>query len=350
MATTDGPAPGAIERIEGNYLTQANRDFPMDCETLDYLQELTRIAGLAGNVGGDKTILCGCATTNAEGTRRAPGWVFLKTKAHPEGETLWWEGGPTTSGMYLKAESVPVSANNTDYPKAYTRRTLAPGIGSESYRWEDFKAIMSVRELMAENQSLRDEIAGMKPAPLGIVQMWAGAAVPEGYLLCDGQQLKQSEWPELYKALGTTFNSAVSASGTPYQTQAGYFRVPDLRGRFVVGMHDSDSEYNTRGAAGGVKKVTLTEAQTPAHTHKVKDYMMIPHGTGECTTGNWTVGGVSMQVGYDSLSGNPKRSQTDGDKRGQVQWIKHDTESGGKGEAHENRPPYYVMAYIMRAR
>lgn len=311
-----------MEKISGNFLTQPNRDFPLDCETLEYLQELARIAGLAGNLGGDRTILCGCAATDPEGTHRGAGWVFLRTQAHPEGEILPWEGGPASGGMYLRAEDVAVSADNTDYPKAYTRRSLAPGIGAENYRWEDFAEIKTVRELMAENAALRGEVARLQPPPLGIVQMWAGAAVPEGYVLCDGRQMKQSDWPELYRALGAAFNSAPDAGGTPYRTQAGYFRVPDLRGRFVVGLHDSDGEYASPGMAGGLKRVALTAEEMPAHTHGM--VFRYPRWGGASNT----------------------RPFPDGDGG----TFDRETGSAGGGKAHENRPPYYVLAYIMRGR
>ena len=40
-------------------MTQANRDFPLDCETLEYLQGLSALGALAGNVGGDRIVLWG---------------------------------------------------------------------------------------------------------------------------------------------------------------------------------------------------------------------------------------------------------------------------------------------------
>lgn len=36
-----------MEKILGNFLTQANRDFPLDCETLEYLQGLSALGALA---------------------------------------------------------------------------------------------------------------------------------------------------------------------------------------------------------------------------------------------------------------------------------------------------------------
>lgn len=338
-----------MEKITGNFLTQANKDFPLDCETLDYLQKLAALAALAGNIAGDRVVLWGCEP-NSEGTRRGAGYVFLRTKSAPEGEILPWDGGPTTSGMYVKQEAIAVSANNTDYPKAYTRRSLAPGIGEENYAWEGFTDIKSIKDLMNENRELRTELAGMQPTPLGIIQMWAGATVPEGYVLCNGQALRDTDYPELRKALGTAFNTALSANGTAYTTQSGYFRVPDLRGRFVVGQHDSDNDYKRPGSGGGLKGVALDVSELPEHGHDVRDYMMIPHGAEECTVGSWTVGGVSMEVGRDVVSGNLKRSQTDGDRRDCLQWIRHGSETTGEGMVHENRPPFYVLAYIMRAK
>lgn len=338
-----------MDKILGNFLTQANKDFPLDCETLDYLQQMTALTAVIGNIAGDRVVLCGC-TPNNDGTRRAVGYVFVRTKDYPEGEILQWEGGSTTSGMYLRQEDVPVNANNTDYPKAYTSRSLAPGIGSENYKWSDFTDIKTIKEIMTENKSLRNELANAQPSPLGSVIMWAGSTVPEGYLLCNGQQYRTTDYPELSAALGTTFNNAISAAGTAYQTDAGYFRLPDLRGRFVVGQHDSDNDYKTKGHGGGKKTVALTESEMPQHNHKFKDYVMIPHGGGECTTGTWTVAGQTCTVGSDTVSGNPKRCQTDNDKRDNMQYIKHDTENTGSGTAHENRPPYYVLAYIMRAK
>ena len=146
-----------MNKTLGNFLTQANRDFPLDCETLDYLQKLAGLAALAGNIAGDRVVLCGCEV-NDEGTRRNEGYVFVRTAGNPEGEILPWEGGSTTGGMYVRQEDMAVSANNTDYPKAYTRRSLAPGIGEENFRWEDFTDIRTIKELMTENGQLRAEI------------------------------------------------------------------------------------------------------------------------------------------------------------------------------------------------
>lgn len=314
-----------MEKILGNYLTQPNRDFPLDCETLDYLQQMTAMVQVLGNAAGDRVVLTGCGK-NSEGTRRSSGYVFVKTRDFPEGEVLWWEGGPTGSGMYVKVEDVSVNANNVNYPKAYTRRSLAPGIGEENFGWESFTDIKTLKGLMDENAALREKMNVMERSPLGMVEMWAGAEVPEGYVLCNGQELRKSDCPELYKAIGDRFNTGTDANGAQLTTQEGFFRVPDLRGRFIVGVHDTDADYKHTGQTGGLKSVALTAAEMPKHAHG--------YGRWGVGSGDWKAHG----------SNSYPNATTDFS----TVWGGHTTTPSGGGAAHENRPPYYVLAYVMR--
>lgn len=314
-----------MDKISGNFLTQPNKDFPLDCETLDYLQKLTALAALAGNIAGDRVVLYGCEAS-AQGAHRAPGYLFVRTRSNPEGEILPWEGGPTTGGMYVRQEDVAVNANNTDYPKAYTRRSLAPGIGDENYSWEDFTDISTIKELMKTYRDLKEELAGVTPAPLGVVHMWAGAQVPQGYVLCNGQELRIADYPELARMLGGVYDRAVNANGERYTTQEGYFRVPDLRGRFIVGLHDSDADYSGAGMCGGRKTVTLTEETIPRHAHTERLWAG--------GSGLWKAGGNDSWPDATTVFKATDTSQ---------QTLEY-----GEGKAHENRPPYYVLAYIMR--
>lgn len=316
-----------MEKITGNYLTQPNKDFPLDCETLDYQQRLVALATVIGNIAGDRVVLLGCAANEA-GTHRAAGYVFVRTADYPEGEVLPWEGGPVSSGMYVKQESVRVSANYVDYPSAYTRRSLAPGIGTENFSWEDFTDIHCITELMAENKQLREDLSEHSSSPLGTVEMWAGLGIPEGYVLCDGQTLRQDEYPGLFKILGVMFNNAPDFNGNPYITEEGYFRVPDLRGRFIAGWSDVDADYAIPGQVGGEKKVALNKATMPAHAHKEKLYSSV-----KCS---WK--GTSA-ISDEAPIGEQLELKTD-----------IETSSEGSGLPHENRPPYYVLMYIMRAK
>ena len=255
-----------MKQIQGRFLLQPNKDFPADCEMLDYMQTNAHVVSIIGNLAGDKAILLGCALTGG-GTQRSEGYVFLRTKEHPEGEVLYWEGGSISGGMYLKQTTISVQAQGYEYPQAYVERSLAPGVGTESYKWTDFHEAQSLPELEAQIVALQTALAKIQRTPLGMVEIWAGSRIPDGYALCEGQQLKQSEYPELYKAIGTTYNNAYDCNGRKLSTTSGYFRLPDLRSRFVVGYNVSDADYGSYGKVGGEKRHTLTVDEIPSHAH-----------------------------------------------------------------------------------
>lgn len=308
-------------------LLQPNKNFPIDCETIDSLQTNIAVVQVLGNLVGDKAILYGCEPEQ-NGTRRKAGYVFLRTKDYPAGEVILWEGGNISGGMYVNQEVVPVTAQGYEFPQAYTVRSLLPGVGVENYSWNDFKLYKTPRELEAYIQSLETTITKLAPPPLGIVQMWAGSKVPEGYELCDGRELKITEYPDLYAAIGTTFNRAYSSTGSIYSTTSGYFRLPDLRGRFVVGYNVTDTDYNTYGKVGGEKKHALTTSEMPAHTHQ--QYLWRE------ASGDWKGGG--------------RNSSPNSTSQHNATTPYGSTGSAGSGISHENRPPYYVLAYIMQVK
>jgi phage-related tail fiber protein len=100
-------------------------------------------------------------------------------------------------------------------------------------------------------------------APPGVVQAFAGAEAPNGWLLCQGQVLSQAEYPALWTMIGDTFNTQTNpTTNTAYSAPgAGNFRIPDLRGVFVRGV----------GTASGLSAVSRGGFQddfNKAHTHR----------------------------------------------------------------------------------
>lgn len=61
----------------------------------------------------------------------------------------------------------------------------------------------------------------------GMIQMFAGATPPTGWLACDGSEVAVDDYPTLHRVIGTTYNDGTETSG--------YFRLPNLTGRFPVG-------------------------------------------------------------------------------------------------------------------
>ena len=170
----------------------------------------------------------------------------------------------------------------------------------------------------------------------GEVKMWAGDNVPEKYALCDGTHLPippnypndpSAPYYDIYKAIGKTFN-ITGANGTP----DGRFALPDLRGRFIVGKGrgTGDREFLFK-ETGGASEVTLTTEQIPVHRHTVP-------------SDDWDNGGTApySQYGienYRELSYGPGESGAGG---------VCDSGPAGGGGAHNNLPPFYTLAYIMR--
>lgn len=147
--------------------------------------------------------------------------------------------------------------------------------------------------------------------PSGVIMMWSGsvATIPTGFLLCDG------------------------TNGTP-----------DLRSRFIVG---AGSGYNP-GDTGGADNVTLTTSQIPSHTHDGTTSSAGDHSHTVTIKDAWqgnTVdnnGGGFMYVGQNNT--NTYTTSTAG-----AHTHTFTTSSTGGGASHENRPPYYALAYIMKA-
>ena len=108
--------------------------------------------------------------------------------------------------------------------------------------------------------------AGASLVPIGAIMSYAGpitsfADIPSGYLLCDGSEVAQGLYPELFNTIGTTFGAGVNPNT---------FKLPDLRGRFPLGLDNMDNgtTVNDVGgvavdAGGGVaNRVTNTSARS----------------------------------------------------------------------------------------
>lgn len=98
---------------------------------------------------------------------------------------------------------------------------------------------------------------GTTTSPVGTITVYSGTTVPTGYMIANGASLSRSDYPELYKAIGTTYGSADST----------HFNLPNISGRTIVGISSSDNNFNSLGKTGGEKSVTLTTNQLPSHTH-----------------------------------------------------------------------------------
>lgn len=122
----------------------------------------------------------------------------------------------------------------------------------------------------------------------GMIMMWNSTTIPNGWALCDGK---------------------------PY----GNFTVPDLRSRFILG-ESTDKPFGTEPK--GEETVTLDSSTIPSHTHNIAKANL----SSSCYYGGGC-GGASETIGQSTY-----QRTSDG--------------GTGSGNAHNNMPPYYVLAYI----
>lgn len=158
--------------------------------------------------------------------------------------------------------------------------------------------------MSAEDKTKLDNIDNNGNIPIGGIIMWSGETVPNGWALCNGQ------------------------NGTP-----------NLQGRFILGSgHYTEEGRNFNYEIGprddGQVSVKLTAQQSglPSHTHKVN----IQHATGS--------------TGGDTNSLIQRKKTADTNYNSSVPYIGSTEYANGRPalQAHNNMPPYYVLAFIMR--
>ena len=138
------------------------------------------------------------------------------------------------------------------------------------------------------------------PVPVGGIIAYAGSDVPNGWLLCNGQAITSTNYPNLHALIGDN--------------------VPDLRSRFIVGAGTGAglTAYNIKDT-GGEEKHPLTIDELPSHSH---------------TLG--MAGGFRVR-----WQGDDKNVMT-------PESLLTNTSSVGSNLPHENRPPYYALSYIIK--
>lgn len=102
--------------------------------------------------------------------------------------------------------------------------------------------------------------------PTGLVSPYAGVAAPTGWLLCDGTAYDQTLYPDLFAAIGSSYNNASGQASPP----AGFFRVPDLRSRVPMGAGTGIGLSNRAlASSSGVETRTIASTNLPTHQHTI---------------------------------------------------------------------------------
>jgi len=110
-------------------------------------------------------------------------------------------------------------------------------------------------------------LTGIEGVNTGIVVPWGSAAIPSGFLLCDGTSYATASYTALFAVIAYTYGGS-----------GANFNVPDLRDRTIVGVSSSNSKTlaqaigantvtPTGNIAGSTGATTLSTAQLASHSH-----------------------------------------------------------------------------------
>lgn len=164
--------------------------------------------------------------------------------------------------------------------------------------------------------------------PPGTIVAYGGTAAPDGWLLCQGQSLARTDYPDLFAVIGTAFGSV---DGT-------HFTLPDLRGRFPLGKAAAGTG-STLGGTGGAIDHTHTG---PSHSHSHSHQSAIDSsggGIGSKSTPNWGQGSAftanrAVSQGTVSISSHFDLTDTD-------------ATAGGTGATGAANPPFQAVNYMI---
>lgn len=167
---------------------------------------------------------------------------------------------------------------------------------------DGFQYMEALKQWIVEN------IPHVSDIPIGMVCTFAdpGGAVPSGWIFCNGQAVSRTTYAVLFAQIGTKYGAGDGSTT---------FNVPDLRLRFIQGAGSQVT--SAIGVTGGEATHTLTTAEIPSHSH--------------------------VQQGFAAGATTPAKSLGGNSTGGLTQLTS--TNTAGSGNAHNNLPPYFGLAY-----
>lgn len=283
--------------------------YPLSTQSLTFMQDMILAASKLALIGGDNYILSGC---KAAGGTVTDGIIVIN------GEVMPFKGGAIINTITIVEEQITVSANGLTFDKARTKRyaKFASGSGVNYYPWANFKRLSTNKQLEEAKATVKyvdDAIAKIQAGsiPKGVIVMWGGeeAAIPAGWCLCDGRTLPDRN------------------------------KIPDLRGRFIVGYNSTvGSGYDKIRGTGGSASITLKPENLPKHNHKSgvlddegKIFLnKVADSSGASNSNLYSTGHEIQQPKYQAVT-----DYWGGNAAGGVDPV-------------DIRPPYYVLAYIIK--
>lgn len=267
-----------------------NGKFPISANTFAFMQEQIEMVAKIATMFGNNVIL-------KKPTGSSDGLIVIRGELLPLRPI---SDANTVEYYNIKTNKETVTAQDSEYADARIIRYVE----GERTAGSEYIRASSVRDLSAGNTSIKFD---QWIIPVGGIIMWSGSVsnIPENYALCDGTN-----------------------------------DTPNLKGRFIVGYDPDDTDYNAPRKTGGEKNHLLKETEMPRHNHEYRDAYFAENAS---VNNEYSIADRSKPNRFYGTN-----EDTDNDNVPIYLKDNPSTEYCGGGIAHENRPPYYVLAFIMR--
>lgn len=207
--------------------------------------------------------------------------------------------------------------------------------------------------------------SGRGTMPMSGIIMWSGSELPDGWAYCDGE----NGTPDLRGRfiMSSTYQETItinSESATYNIEQTGGFQTVTL-GEEEMPSHshsiDSTIDFSHNHIIDNTNETAILSTHSTQHSHTIQDYSIQTDDNTNITDNFLTVHTshnselmLSATNDMTDLSGGHVHNvniQHNHNIQESDEYVHtHNMYSSGNSEPHDNLPPYYVLAFIMRIR
>lgn len=197
--------------------------------------------------------------------------------------------------------------------------TSGDATGLEAFVRSDlFRAIMRTQHA----DLFMAGVATSGSVPTGAISQYAGDIAPEGWLLCNGQEVLRDTYPALYATISNKY-------GTP--SDGTKFKLPNLAGRVPVGAGTGTGlSARNLASSGGAETHQLSLREMPSHSHALGPGQSFGTNFGPNAGGIATFG-LSVGIVNTNTYQGP-----------------YEALANGFNDHHNNMQPYIVLNHIIR--
>ena len=231
---------------------------------------------IIGNVTGNVT-----GTITGTASKLVTGTIFkIEGDVTSNSFTFDGDGAPKTFTTVIGPDFITNKnplPDTLDVDQILVYRPYVPGVTTTSGIYKTTKSMLT---------------SDLALVPVGSIFPFAGSVVPAGYLLCDGSEKQIGPYNKLFEVIQYTYGPTSQLLG------ANTFKLPDLRGRFPLGLNNMDNgdlipngadngltsissgggranrvtsdTANELGRGAGLEQLTLNVSQIPDHTHTLE--------------------------------------------------------------------------------